>query len=990
MPSKVSPYVIGVDVGGTNTDAVILQDETVLAWHKTSTTIDIQQGVECAIKEVVKKAGLPLGGRVSAVKIGTTQFLNAVLEQDSSKLDKVAVIRLCGSYSRCTPPFLDFPPSLRSLVEGNYGYVDGGYQVDATPIATLNGDQLRAQAEIIKAKSIKSIVVIGVYSPSNPTQEEEARSILASLLGDDYDISCSHEIGRLGFLERENASILNASLRRFAQHVIAGFYEAVESLDGCGLYITLNDGTMSKASAAAEYPIRCFASGPTNSARGAALLARSFVNDVNDNREVLIIDVGGTTTDICALLKTGYPRQSAAFVKIAGVRTNFSIPDVHSIALGGGSLVRAKKFRTSIGPDSLGAMLDKGGIAFGGTVLTATDLVLSNNYTDATITPDMKCSGLSEITRVLEEAIDKVKTRQGDARIILVGGGSIIVRDRIAGVGEIVRPEYCEVANAVGAAVCTPESRPRDSADTIKMGKISGSIDRTVVPQAGHVNDEISKSTSMAIEKCVAAGGDKNTIEIVEVDVVPVSYVKNGAARILVRVVADLTDHKEEQGASSAAFNQQILRKRSFTKSSLLDGFREISKGSSYAPTRRANIQTYRPRIEGDLWYLSELDLQFLQDGAGVLSVGSCGEPYSAYLTCLMALRNGEDITIRRQSTLSDDAVILVAGMMGSPSVYLERIPGRNEVTDAMKGILEATGLDTFDAVIPNEIGGLNAFEAILAARHFSKSTLDTDLVARAYPMVWQTVRCLKDVPIAPACVANGAGKLELFKKVKDNLEAEDLMREACTNQGSLSGMCINPLRGLEAKTLPRNSFSHAWTIGRTIALARFLKQDPITNLLASENGVLLFTGKIISVTRNVAEGFTRGTVLLESHSEINQAVASSGTNESLVIDFENENLCAVLKKDEQPDQVLAVCPDLITVLDQANGAPLGISDYKYGLRVSVIALRAPPVWTTEKGLAVGGPKAFGLDFDYQAVHSTSHVAYEDPKSVWDIFSKGF
>ena len=77
-----------------------------------------------------------------------------------------------------------------------------------------------------------------------------------------------------------------------------------------------------------------------------------------------------TTTDICALLKTGYPRQSAAFVKIAGVRTNFTIPDVHSLALGGGSLVRVKKLRTSVGPDSVGCRLEQESISFGGDILT--------------------------------------------------------------------------------------------------------------------------------------------------------------------------------------------------------------------------------------------------------------------------------------------------------------------------------------------------------------------------------------------------------------------------------------------------------------------------------------------------------------------------------------------------------------------------------------------------------------------------------------------
>ena len=165
--------------------------------------------------------------------------------------------------------------------------------VDGLPIAELDENQIKEQGRIIKAKSIKSIVVIGIYSPSNPAQEKNVKTILERELGTGYDVSCSHAIGRLGFLERENASILNASLRRFARHVIAGFADAIRHLGRCKLYITLNDGTLSKASIAAEYPVLCFSSGPTNSARGAALLAKSQTSNVADDREILVVDVGG-------------------------------------------------------------------------------------------------------------------------------------------------------------------------------------------------------------------------------------------------------------------------------------------------------------------------------------------------------------------------------------------------------------------------------------------------------------------------------------------------------------------------------------------------------------------------------------------------------------------------------------------------------------------------------------------------------------------------
>ncbi|QSZ30456.1 hypothetical protein DSL72_000010 [Monilinia vaccinii-corymbosi] len=938
MPSRISPRVIGIDVGGTNTDAVILQGENILAWHKTPTTPDIQDGVEKAIAAVMKSAQISKDS-IDFIKIGTTQFVNAVLEQNAAKLDKVAVIRLCGPYSRGSPPFVGFPDSLRGLMEGHYGYVDGGLQVDGTPISEVNMEQLREQASIIKSKSISSVVVIGIYSPSNPKQEETARGILAEELGPDYDISCSCTIGQIGFLERENASILNASLRRFARHVIAGFAHAVHDLENASLYITLNDGTLSKASIAAEHPVRCFSSGPTNSARGAALLAKNEHVDLEGDSEVLVVDVGGTTTDICALLKSGYPRQSAAFVKIAGVRTNFTIPDVYSIALGGGSLIRtANSGKTTVGPDSVGPRLEKESIAFGGQTLTATDLVMSNVRTEI-ISDRLRADGYSEIQRALEDAIDQVKTRQGYARVILVG-------------------------------------------------KISGHVDTVVTPGEKTIEEEIEAAKLLAIQRCVSAGGDENTIEIVEVDTLPISYVTNGSTQLVVRVVGDLLNTGEKvRDLNTVTISISTFKPRRADSGYSANGLDSPveSKASTHDVLEYIDLESYRPRIEGDLWHLSEIDLKFLMDGTGVLAVGSCGEPYPSYIACLIALGNGEGLRIIRQDTIPDDALIMSAGFMGSPTVYLERIPGLNEITDTIKALMLATGNSSFDATVPNEIGGMNPFEALLAAHRFGKPTLDSDCVARAYPMVWQTVRCLDGVSVTPAAVGNGCGGTEVFMTSNSPQEAELLMRDACTNQGSLSGMVINPIKGKEARSLPSNSYSWAWQIGRSIAISRSKKTDPVQALMQSQNGTLLFTGKVMCVTRKVGEGFTRGSVLL--HHIVGPTSSTTIHDEptsSLYVEFENENLCAILKTPGKDDVVLAVCPDLIVFLDMANGAPLGISDYKYGLRVSVIALKAPEVWTTEEGLKMGGPRAFNLDMDYVGVCAES--TYEAPKSVWELF----
>lgn len=218
---------------------------------------------------------------------------------------------------------------------------------------------------------IRAITIVGVYSPSYKKQEEEAAAFLARELGPGYDISCSRSIGQAGFLERENAAILNASIRRFSREVVRSLDKATKFLVNAGLYITLNDGTLARASYAAENPLRCFSSGPTNSARGAAFLAQGMLpTNGDDGRDQLVIDVGGTTTDVCSLLPTGYPRQSAACVKVAGVKTNFSMPDVHSIALGAGSVIRNHDMHVTVGPDSVALEESTKALHAGGPIFT--------------------------------------------------------------------------------------------------------------------------------------------------------------------------------------------------------------------------------------------------------------------------------------------------------------------------------------------------------------------------------------------------------------------------------------------------------------------------------------------------------------------------------------------------------------------------------------------------------------------------------------------
>ena len=133
----------------------------------------------------------------------------------------------------------------------------------------------------------------------------------------------------------------------------------------CEVFLTQNDGTVVGAKTAERLPIRTFSSGPTNSMRGAALLSGL--------RNAVVVDIGGTSTDVGALID-GFPRQSNLEALIGGVNTNYSLPDVLSIALGGGSMVDPGT--AAVGPTSVGYQLATKALCFGGDVPTATDVAV--------------------------------------------------------------------------------------------------------------------------------------------------------------------------------------------------------------------------------------------------------------------------------------------------------------------------------------------------------------------------------------------------------------------------------------------------------------------------------------------------------------------------------------------------------------------------------------------------------------------------------------
>jgi N-methylhydantoinase A/oxoprolinase/acetone carboxylase beta subunit len=508
---------IGIDVGGTNTDAVLMDGRSVVTSTKTPTTPNVSDGIIAALRNLVAQSGVDVT-KLDAVMIGTTHFTNAVVER--RRLQTTACIRLGLPATVCLPPMVDWPDDLRDVVGGHYYLAHGGHEFDGRDISAFDPDEIRGIAEQIAAKGIKAIAISSVFSPVNADFEQKAAEIVAQVIPDAH-ITLSSTIGRIGLLERENAAIMNACLRELAIKTVGGFKQALAELHiTAPFFISQNDGTLMNADFATDHPVLTFASGPTNSMRGAAFLSGL--------KDAIVIDVGGTTTDV-GVLQHGFPRVAALAVSIGGVRTNFRMPDTLSIGLGGGSLVVTDPVK--VGPQSVGYEITSKAKVFGGNVLTTTDIVVAAGQADVGYASKVAGIGKSVIDSVqdkIEEmvnvAVDRMKTSAAAVPVIIVGGGSILIQRPVAGASEIVKPDHFAVANAIGAAIA----------------QIGGETDRIFSLADMTREQALAAAKQEATDRAVAAGADANTVEIVEVEEVPLAYLPGNATRIMVKAVGDL------------------------------------------------------------------------------------------------------------------------------------------------------------------------------------------------------------------------------------------------------------------------------------------------------------------------------------------------------------------------------------------------------------------------------------------------------------------
>jgi DUF917 family protein len=258
------------------------------------------------------------------------------------------------------------------------------------------------------------------------------------------------------------------------------------------------------------------------------------------------------------------------------------------------------------------------------------------------------------------------------------------------------------------------------------------------------------------------------------------------------------------------------------------------------------------------------------------------------------------------------------------------------------------------------EIGGGNGIQPLMAAAHLGLPVVDADLMGRAYPEAQMTSVAVGDLRPFPCALYDPRGLESIVTNVPSWKWMERVSRKICVEMGSIASTCKAPRTGSEVKDWGIHfTVSKAIGIGRRVREAQRRHEDPITAILDEAEGKQLFRGKVVDVARRATEGFLRGRCVVEGLDEDRGA--------TIEIAFQNEWVVAWRVEGDQREPI-AMSPDLICVLDTVSGNAFGTETIRYGMRVTVVALPAPPVFLTPKGLEHVGPRAFGYDLDFRSV----------------------
>lgn len=992
-------FVVGVDVGGTNCDAVVTDRRSgeLLCWAKRPTSTDVVTGISDVVRAALETAATEIKEfsfeKVAYVGIGTTHFLNAALQKQG--LHRVAHIRLCGPAGRGIPAYSGWDPTMVEAIRlqlqatdenigGGVLYARGGHQIttgrdlEAPDEAQVKGF---AQQVLNAGHHLYSVTSMGEFldleNAEGSSQEQTVRRWIQEVDPGAF-VTCGSSHGKLGFLERENVCILNSSLRPLACHTIDAFQQALSdcSLPAAQLVLTQNDGTVCFASIAKDFPVRCFSSGATNSVRGGAKLVQSEL--------AIVVDVGGTTTDY-GLVKGGEPTERSSEALLAGVRTNLHMPDVYSHRLGTGTVCHDTS--GILRERSVAEDLFTEARCYQGSQVTTTCITIARKLRQGVAMPSfLQGPGISQavLDAVPEDAqqtayngiIARLKKgielmHPGNNQVcdvVLVGGGAVIVdpRDLEAalakcGVGRVLLPSnYC-VANAYGASmlqVAVEVDIVRG--DFPSSDKVDADGKTIVTPRDVLQEQYMEKLVTRMVQIGVATKGllASSAREVKGARrCTKAQYTKNDLFQITVKVVGQLDPDAQPARPygvdDSARLTEGVMFKKG-EASEMCDTVEVDTRTMAGCADKRPNFD------ESGRWCLDFDDVQLIVAGAALLGTGGGGDPYLGKLFCLQALKDGHMLRIIPANAFDnapESEAVAASFMAGSPEIALEKLISGKELSAAFDHIREKMVKEQKQLVATAavEIGGLNSMFPLITGARLGLDVVDADGMRRAYPHIPCCLMFIRGHPMLPMTFSNEFGEVS---EVTDGAALGDVIFDfGGTVGGSMTPL---PARDIQQKMIP-HSYTICWRIGKLIASAhKDQRIDSIPDSLVDLMGgqVVIRDGKVITVEdRNDGTSFTQR----------RHHIASSDGARTLTVEAQNEYLLV-----KHGAELVCSTPDLICIIDAATGYPVTNERIRTSMRVHVLCLPSAPEMCDEAALPLTGPEFFASQGMSQAVGLTN------------------
>ena len=346
-------------------------------------------------------------------------------------------------------------------------------------------------------------------------------------------------------------------------------------------------------------------------------------------------------------------------------------------------------------------------------------------------------------------------------------------------------------------------------------------------------------------------------------------------------------------------------------------------------------------------------DLVHLATGAAFLGAGGGGDPYLGRLLARAAIDEFGAPELCHPDEVSDSARVMTIAMLGAPTIILEKGLAGEEVDIAIRRLEEHLG-ETADYLMPLEIGGINSLVPVMAAARLGLPLIDADGMGRAFPELQMTTFNAHGISTTPLALADDHGTW-LLLEAPDAGSVEGMIRTVAVALGCSAVVCSYPMTGREVKECAvHGTLSVARDVGRAIDSGSDFA-DPVQALMDHLRGTayytqcrLLFDGRVVDVRREVEGGFSIGHLRL-AHSE--------DRDRSMEIVFQNEFLVA-----REGERLRAVVPDLVCLVERETAQPVLADTVRYGQRLKVLGVSAPPVMRSKESLSIFGPQAFGLD----------------------------